>query len=162
MSVAAVAFMAQNGRFRNLFITDGGNIISDRGLVDTDGLGNFVANTVTTNNVNAAQDPVTAGTLSLVETTGSAQTLVNGTLIAMANNTSIVRVTSAANVTALQMPVPTITNGQFIAIINVGSNSMTFDVQGNSGIADGTSAVIATHRAFIAIWDNTEGLYYHT
>lgn len=161
MSLAAVAFMAPNGRFRNLFITDGGGITSDAGTFRTDGAGNLTTTSVTTNNVSAAQDPVTAGTLQLVETTGAAQTLVNGTLITMANNVSVVRVTSAAAVTAIQMPPPTITNGQLVIIINVGGNSVTFDIANNSGMADGVSAVIATKRCMLAMWNNTEGLYWH-
>jgi hypothetical protein len=161
MSLAAVAFMAPNGRFRNLFITDGGSIVSDRAAFSTDGAGNLTTTSVTTSNVNAAQDPVTSGTLQLVVSSGI-QTLVNGANIAAINNTTVLRTTAAANVTALSMPVPISGNGQLSLIINTSTHSMTFDIANNSGMADGTSAVIQTNRMVLSVWNNTEGLYYHT
>lgn len=155
----AVAFFAAVDRFRNIVVTDGGNIISDNGTFSTDGAGNLTATSVTAA-IKASGGNVNAGTLQLVETTAAAQSLANGNTITLAANTSVVRVTTAGAVTGIIMAANTAGNGQCVIVINTSGNTITFAASG-SLVADGASAVIAANRCMFFVWDSTESLWYH-
>jgi hypothetical protein len=158
----AVAYFAAVDRFRNLVVTDGGNIISDNGNFSTDGAGNLTATSIIAA-INASSGNVNAGTLQLVETTNTAQVITTGGTITVPANTSVVRVNPGAAVTGIILPTSTI-NGQILIVINiaVAANTVTFATAATSHVADGTAAVITGPAMKVFVWDTTEGFWYHS
>ncbi len=153
MSVAAIAFFAPLDRFRNLVVTDGGNIISDNGHFSTDGAGNILATSVVVTGTSAF------GAVQ-VTSTSSSQTLVNGSTITVPANTGAVLITCAAAVTGIIMPTLTLTDDQELWVINTGANNATFAAAGTSHVADGVADTITGGVAAKMIWDHTTNLWY--
>jgi hypothetical protein len=151
MSVAAVAFMQANGRFRGIVVSDGGGITSDNGNFSTDGNGNL---TILGN--------AKFGQLQMAQATGTVQTLATGNTVNIPANVSAIRVTAAAAVTGIIIPAATGAPGAMLCVIHEGAaaNTITFAASGTSNVADGASDVITGPSAALFIWDNVTLLWY--
>lgn len=66
----------------------------------------------------------------------------------------------AAPITGVIM-VPGTQDGQFLTLINISGNSITFAAVGGN-IADGALAVVPSFRQFELTWSSTAGLWFHT
>lgn len=94
------------------------------------------------------------------------QTLVNGSTITnngASGSYRTVHCSAAGAVTAIKLQ-PGVYGGQLLTLTNTaaGGGSITFDVVGNSSVAEGVSNPIATLTGRTFIWDSTAGLWYRS
>jgi hypothetical protein len=94
--------------------------------------------------------------------TGSSSAPVTGGTIATTNGAASytsVRVSPTANITGVKLQAGSYA-GHELAIYNESAFSITFDVSGNSKVADGTNSVIASNTAGKFSWDAGTSLWY--
>lgn len=125
---------------------DTSGLYLDNGLIWSDGAGNLTAQTLQTN-----------------QATGVVQTLATGNTITIAG-LGVARVTAAAAVTGIQLPVGT-RPGQQLVVIHEGAaaNTITFaaaNANNTGGPADGTSDVMTGPSCRLFVWDSITGLWY--
>lgn len=103
------------------------------------------------------------GTLVEGQVTGTVQTLTNGSTVTVPTGKSQVRVTAAAAVTGIILPVGSL-GGQSLTVIHEGAaaNTITMAASGTSNVADGTSDVITGPSARCFVWDSVTALWYKT
>jgi parallel beta-helix repeat protein len=124
---------------------------------------NYFSGNILTNNING---PITTvGAHSIFEPqqiTAAPQALSSTNTITNAGF-RILRVTAAAAVTGIILPVGSY-YGQQVTVINesIAANTVTMAASGTSNVADGVSCVIAglTQKTFY--WDNGTSLWYHS
>ena len=97
------------------------------------------------------------GTLALNQA-GSAQAIATGGTVTM-SNLGVAILNPAANVTGIKLVAGSFA-GQILIVVNQSANSVTFDIPGNSFVADGTSDVIAANTAKAYVWSNVTNLWY--
>lgn len=106
-------------------------------------------------------DVLIAGLLALAQAAGTVQTLATGNTVAISSNQSVARVTAAAAVTGIILPVG-VKPGQPLVVIHEGAaaNTLTMAAAGTSNVADGVSNVITGPSCRMFIWDSVTALWY--
>lgn len=97
------------------------------------------------------------GTIALNQSS-SAQAIATSGTVTM-SNLGVARVNPAANVTGIKLSAGNFA-GQMFTVINESAFTVTFDIPGNSFVADGASDVIAANTARLFFWDNGVNLWY--
>lgn len=98
---------------------------------------------------------------SIALTQGTVQVVATSDTVTMSNGIGVVRLNPAGNVTGIKLVAGSF-GGQCLHVINESAFTITFDVSGNSFVADGVSAVLAASRMFCLVWDNSTNLWYRT
>jgi hypothetical protein len=97
------------------------------------------------------------GTIALAQS-GSAQSLVTGSTITIAN-LGVVRLSMTSDVTDIKVSSGTYA-GQFCLLINESAYTVTFDIPANSFIAAGTSDILPANAARLLVWNSGLNLWY--
>jgi Pectate lyase superfamily protein len=96
------------------------------------------------------------GTFALAQ--GSVQAIATSGTVTM-SNIGVARLNPTSNVTGIKLAAG-LFGGQQIIVVNESAFTITFDIPGNSFVADGTSDLIAANTAASFIYDNSTALWY--